>query len=359
MKIILVGVYPPPYGGVSVHIKRLYEKLKKNISINILATNKNKNFKYKTLKKIIFKFPLLKKDCVYHFHNSAVKILSIIAFFNFIFRKKIIVTIHNNRLEENYKNSSKVFKFLLKNFIKYINHIILVSDYLKPFLIEREVKEQNISIIPAYINPVIKEEDYLKINEEVWDFIENSKRKNEKIITGNGNIKFFNNEDLYGLDLLIKLIYLLKKENYEVSLIFALLGYEGQTQKERNYFEILLKKIKEYQVEENIFIYKVKNTEYYPILDKSDIFIRPTNTDGDAVSLRESIYLKKPSIASETVKRPSGTILFKTRDIKDLLKKTKFVLDNYEEEKNKLEKIEVKEYYENVLEVYKKVYKYK
>lgn len=356
MNIILIGMYPPPYGGVSVHIKRLYEKLKQNISIKILATNKNREFEHKKMKKIILEFPFLKEKCIYHFHDSAVKILSFTGFLNFIFKKKVIVTIHNNRLEENYKNSNKIFKFLLKGFIKYINHIVLVSDYLKPFLIECGVKEKNISIIPAYINPVINEKDYLKIDKEVWDFIENSKNKNEKIITGNGNIKFFNNEDLYGLDLLINLIYLLKKNNYKVSLIFALLGYESQTKEERTYFESLLEKIQEYQIEENIFIYKVKDTEYYPILDKTDIFIRPTNTDGDAVSLREAIYFRKPNIASNIVKRPEGTIIFKTRDVKDLFEKTKLVLNNYDEEKNKLGKIEVKEYYEDVLEVYKKVY---
>lgn len=356
MNIILIGMYPPPYGGVSVHIKRLYEKLKQNISINILATNKNKNFKYRKLKKIIFNFPFFKEDCIYHFHDSAVKILSFTGFLNFISKKKVIVTIHNNRLEENYKNSNKIFKFLLKSFIKYINHIILVSDYLKPFLIECGMKEKNISVIPAYINPVINEKDYLKIDKEVWDFIENSKNKNEKIITGNGNIRFFNNEDLYGLDLLIELIYLLKKNNYKISLIFALLGYESQTKEERIYFESLLEKIQEYQIEENIFIYKVKDTEYYPILDKTDIFIRPTNTDGYGISVTEAIHLKKPAIASDVCKRQEGTIYFKSRDIKDLLEKTKSVLNNYDEEKNKLGKIEVKEYYEDVLEVYKKVY---
>ena len=140
-------------------------------------------------------------------------------------------------------------------------------------------------------------------------------------------------------------------------MLFALLGYDNQTQEERNYFEELENRIKKYQIDKEVFIYKVKDTEYYPILDKTDIFIRPTNTDGYGISVTEAIYLKKPAIASDVCQRQKGTIYFKSRDTKDLFEKTKFVLDNYDEEKNKLGKIEVKEYYEEVLEVYKKVYR--
>ena len=361
MKINLIGPFPPPYGGISVHIKRLYEKLKgSNVEAKIYCTNKlnikNQDIKYSNLKNTILKCIFFNKNEVVHIHNSGWKVRGLISLIGFLFNKKIIMTIHGVSLEEEYNTLNKIEKNIYKFLLNKISYMIVVNPQIKEWCIENGILNNKISVIPAYINPVINEKDYLKIDKEVWDFIENSKNRNEKIITGNGNIRFFNNEDLYGLDLLIELIYLLKKDNYKVSLVFALLGYETQTKEERDYFENLLEKIQEYQIEENIFIYKVKDTEYYPILDKTDIFIRPTNTDGDAVSLREAIYFRKSNITSDIVKRPEGTIIFKTRDIKNLLKKTKLVLDNYNEEKNKLEKIKVKEYYEEVLEVYKKVY---
>lgn len=361
MKVNLIGSFPPPYGGISIHIKRLYEKLKSsNIETKIYCTNKlnikNQDIEYSNLKKTILKSIFFDKSEIVHIHNSGWKLRGLISLISFLFNKKVIMTIHGVSLEEEYNNLSKIIKIIYKFLLNKISYMIVVNPQIKEWCIENGILNNKISVVPAYINPVINKEDYLKIDKEVWDFIENSKNKNEKIITGNGNIRFFNDEDLYGLDLLIELIYLLRKNNYKVSLVFALLGYESQTKEEREYFEGLLEKIQEYQIEENIFIYKVKNTEYYPILDKTDIFIRPTNTDGDAVSLREAIYFRKPNIASDIVKRPKGTIIFKTRDIKDLLEKTKLVLDNYDEEKNKVEKLEVKEYYEEVLEVYKKVY---
>lgn len=356
MKIFLLGPYPPPYGGVSVHVKRLYERLKDYTSIKIHTTSKNKFFLSKKIKDIIVFSFFLKKEEIYHIHESSIKLILMLSFINFIRKNKMILTIHNDRFESNYDKESFIIRYLLKKFLKNINHIILVGNNEIEFFYKNNIKKNNISVIPGYINPVINREDYLKIDKQVWKFINDSKEKNEKIITANGNIRFFNNEDLYGLDLLIELIHLLKKDGYKVSLLFALLGYGNQTQEERNYFEELENRIKKYQLDKKIFIYKVKDTEYYPILDKTDIFIRPTNTDGYGISVTEAIYLKRPAIASDVCQRQKGTIYFKSRDIKDLLEKTKLVLNNYNEEKNKLKEIEVKEYYKDVLEIYKKVY---
>lgn len=360
MKINLIGPYPPPYGGISIHIKRLYQKLKTlNIKSNIYCVNKtdtnNKEIKSLKLKKIILLSIFFNKNEIIHLHTSGLKVRLIMSLISFLFNKKLIITIHGVSLEEEYNRLNKFGKIIYKFLLNEISYLIVVNYKIKDWCIKNKILLNKIEVIPAYINPIINENDYLKINKEVWDFIDKSKKKEEKIITANGNIRFFNSEDLYGLDLLIELIYLLKKDEYKVSLLFALLGYDDQTEEEKNYFEELENRIKKYQIDKEIFIYKVKDTEYYPILDKIDIFIRPTNTDGDAVSLREAIYFKKPNIASDVVKRPRGTLIFKTRSMKDLLEKTKFVLNNYDEERNRLEKIEVKEYYEDVLEVYKKV----
>lgn len=359
MKIFLIGEYPPPYGGVSIHIKRLYEKLKDKIFIEIFSTSNERrendgNIINKSIKKSILSIFFMKKNEIYHFHESSIKIVTLISIFSFITRNKIILTIHNDRFEVNYNKANFICQLIIRKFLKYITYIILVGGNTKNFLLK--CKTKNISIIPGYINPTLNVKDYEKIDKNVWKFIKNARAKKYKIISANGNIRFFNKEDLYGLDLLIELTYLLKKNGYKVSLVFALLGYENQSSDERNYFEKLLKKIRKYKIENYIFIYKVKNTEFYPILDKTDIFIRPTNTDSYGISVTEAIYLKKPAIASDVCLRQEGTIYFKSRNITDLLEKTKFVLNNYDREKTKLEKIKIKEYYEDVLEIYKKVY---
>lgn len=358
MKIILIGLYPPPYGGISVHVKRLYKKLiKVGIDTKIYSLNnvrtEDKNINYFSLKKHFFKLFFLKKDTIIHFHGSSYKARILLAMIAYIFRKKVIMTVHGVSLEEEYNNLNRIGKRIYKFFLNKISYLIVVNPQIKEWCIQNNILKEKIEVIPSYINPSIDKQDYKKIDEQVWSFIEERREEKNLLITANGNVRFYNNEDLYGLDLLIELVKSLREKKYRVSLIFALLGYEEHSNKERIYFEKLLNKIKEYSLEKFIYFYKVKNTEYYPILEKCDIFIRPTNTDGYGISVVEALYLKKISIASDVCIRADGTILFKNRNIKELLFQVENIIKNYKIERKKLNNIEIKEYFEEILKIYK------
>ena len=360
MKVILIGSYPPPYGGISIHMQRLYKKLMRNgINTEIYSLNKikkeNERIKYFNLKKDFIKLIFLKKDNIIHFHGSSFKARILLAITAYIFRRKVIMTVHGVSLEEEYKRLNIIGKVLYKFFLNKISYLIVVNPQIKEWCIQNNILKEKIEVIPGYIDPIVDEEDYEKIDKQVWNFIEKRKKAKDVVITANGNIRFYNNEDLYGIDLLVELVERLREKNYKLSLIFALLGYEQQSKEERIYFEKLLKKIKDNKLESFIYFYKVKDTEYYPILEKADIFIRSTNTDGDAISLREGIYFKKICIASDVVVRPDEIILIKNRNIKELLLQVENVIKNYKIEKKRVSDIEIKEYFNEILEVYKKI----
>ena len=77
--------------------------------------------------------------------------------------------------------------------------------------------------------------------------------------------------------------------------------------------------------------------------------MRPTNTDGDANSLREALYFEVSSIASDAAARPDGTILFKNRDANDFISKVKHILDNYTSSKKKLKTLKLEDNSEKLL----------
>ena len=53
---------------------------------------------------------------------------------------------------------------------------------------------------------------------------------------------------------------------------------------------------------------------YFELLKNVDVFVRNTSTDGDALSVKEALYLNKPALCSDVVDRPAGTILFRYSD---------------------------------------------
>jgi hypothetical protein len=77
-----------------------------------------------------------------------------------------------------------------------------------------------------------------------------------------------------------------------------------------------------------------ENISFVRLMQQCDIMIRPTNTDGDSLSVREAIHMEKLVICSDAVSRPEQCILFKNRDLEDLVKKTEdaILLINKKEE---------------------------
>ena len=62
-----------------------------------------------------------------------------------------------------------------------------------------------------------------------------------------------------------------------------------------------------------------------------------------------------PSIASNVVPRPEGTILFENRGIDDFTSKVRDVLDNYKEHKKRLEMITLEDNAEKIINIYQKL----
>jgi hypothetical protein len=72
---------------------------------------------------------------------------------------------------------------------------------------------------------------------------------------------------------------------------------------------------------QDYFLLLNQEISFVNLIAASDIVVRPTNTDGDALTIREGLFLGKTVIASDVVTRPEGTVLFTTRNNEDLKNK--------------------------------------
>lgn len=353
MKIVLIGTYPPPYGGISVHIKRIKQYLEgSGVEVVVYNESKKESANIKVIKRyisFIFIIPFIKGD-IFHFHTLNKKIRILLGFYKML-GKKIILTIHGESLNEQINDSNFFVKTLLIRSLKKIDKIICVNPKNRNELLELGFNQYRIVNIPSYIHPIEEKNDIDNIPKEIWDFM----KKAEFLISANGCIRFHNNEDLYGFDMLVDLISELNYSNIEAKLLVCILDVEGQSDEERSYYNNIKKSIQELKLGEKIKFYEVKDSEFYPILKKSKLFIRPTNTDGYGVSIAEAIYYSVPAIASDVCVRPQGTILFKARDKKSLYDKVTEVISKYEFYKDKVKKIKLEDNSFKLLEVYKKV----
>ncbi|SRX72522.1 glycosyltransferase [Aequorivita antarctica] len=310
--ILEIGPYSA-VGGVSIHIKRLAALLKEqhnftfiDESPRIKADTDVFNLRSKNIGKY---FKLLSGADIVHIHTGILWLQCIHIFLAFIFRKKTIVTIHSL---SNLNNKYSIW--ITQLFLSLTSRTIFVSKE-----ISEKFKLKNKIIIPAFIPPEISEETDLPL--EISTILE--KNKDKKIIVNNAfKLVLYNQQDLYGLDLLIDVARSIKRDQKNYKIIFVIASMDEKL----NLYDYYAQIIKEENLEEEISLIPY-SISFVKLMMASDLVVRATNTDGDALTVREALFLNKPIIASDVTFRPEGTILFANRDSQDLYLKINQVLD--------------------------------
>ena len=105
-----------------------------------------------------------------------------------------------------------------------------------------------------------------------------------------------NGNEIYGIINIINYF----KNNKEIGLVIADPSFKYKEFVEDN--NLLLTS--------NILIIN-ESLSFFMLLKQVDANIRNTSTDGDSISLRESLFLNKLTLATDVVSRPKGTMIYK------------------------------------------------
>ncbi len=215
-------------------------------------------------------------------------------------RKRSVVTIHS------WRGKSSFNQLVQKVALRTANEIVCVNDDIR-----RDLKLKNIVVRHAFIPPDILNQPALPNKVEQW--LQNKVDTRKEIISSNAfRLNKYNGEDLYGLDMIIELAaFLINIEKLNVAFVFCVASVNESTEEAYQGFSKL---IDQYGLKEHFLLLRIENLSFIRILSNSTLTIRATNTDGDALSVRESLHLGVPVIASDCVERPSGAIIFETRN---------------------------------------------
>jgi glycosyltransferase involved in cell wall biosynthesis len=304
--ILIAGPLPPPAGGISIHIHRLQHVLKEHY--NIILVDESRVQKPGIFNLFTFRFftylSLVKQADLLFIHSGNRFFKKLHILMGRIFRKKILITIHGYG-----KKRLSMFRRWDELIYGLAHQIILVN---KEIYQKVQLPPGKCIIRNAFLPPILDEEKPLPTH--VQERIHQAKREGKIILSNNASrLDTFKGQDLYGLDICLKAVHNLVKEGIPVDCIFCVSSLSNG--KER--FDAAQEYIKTHQLESNFLLINEKMS-FVQLISKSDLVLRTTNTDGDSLTIRESLYLKKPVLASDAVKRPTGTHLFISRDQEDL-----------------------------------------
>jgi glycosyltransferase involved in cell wall biosynthesis len=363
MKISIIGVFPPPIGGVSTHVKnlsaRLHEDKLLSIGYDMWRTSDastqypsyirhfNKRgilFKYDTISSIYWLFSTLRKDKagIIHCHEAPLYTAFTFILMRFLFNKKIIYTVHDQtQLVEIGRINIFIriwFYILIKTRIPF--KWIAVSKNIKNQLLSLGVYDKDINVIPAYLPNL----ENGQLDRQIINFL---KKKSLKLCFYSQR---FQEDDIYGCWDTISMAAKLDERVDNLGLIMCIPSIRDTIQ-----IKLLKRFISENMLEAKILIYENFITSLTLLFNHCDIYLRPTKTDGDAMAIREALYSHCVPIASDIVTRPAGCVTFLTGNSDDYLLKTLDVIENLSKCKENIN-TGFRDYYKEILSVYQSAY---
>ncbi|MFB3926345.1 MAG: glycosyltransferase family 4 protein [Syntrophales bacterium] len=311
MKILLVGAYPPPHGGVEVHVRHLEKYLlSRGHDCFVMNMGKNKELaaanlsspKY-ALQAAFLLFRMRDRLCHLHFGGTLhIRLILLTLFSNFVFQGRCVLTIHSGGLPQWGTPKGITRRTLMRTAFSGCGAVICVNREIKEYFMDLGINTAKLHIISPFAFSGIKVEN--SIPSRIKDFM----KKKSTLLCSVGGL-----EPEYGVEFLIGAFKKYLRHRPDSALV--IIGC-GSLEKEIRTF------IRNSSLQENVLLTgDLGHRQTLAVMSSSHCFIRPSFFDGDCISLREAIHIGIPAIASDNGMRPEGTILFPIGDEDKLLER--------------------------------------
>lgn len=282
--LLIFGTLPPPIGGVTISLKNLFKSLSSKKNKEVFLFSKNTIFKFKRF------------DIGHIHYLKRWKIIVAILISNFIC-KKTILTYHGVDFYPEKNLLDRLILFLLDG-------IIVLNKELFNKCIEYQPKI--IKLTPIF------EEGITDDSEENLYF---RKLEDKKYLLLYAFDKVYtDNIEVYGCNFILNLFNELP-ENFILVFIDPKSAYENDIS----------------EIPSNKIIYINKYVKFTNLLKNVDIYLRPTNFDGNSVATLESISLNTPVLASNSVERNEAIFLYQNNNKIDFIEKLISIIENKQE----------------------------
>ncbi len=298
--VLLLAPYPPPFGGVATHVRDLVEVLNRE-GIDVGVAN---HYSLVPGESSVM-FPLNRnpfrywwvasksRNPVLHYHHSTLATLFAISMALKRNHAQVrVVTIHNDYLNPLLKRRStrRIVRRLLSSF----DFVIAVSDEIRHQL--DGVVSAPMIVCPAYI----LDERAGAVRPEAEELFPGS---SPTLVVSAYEVDRTSDEaDLYGLDVAARVFAELRTRQLIRLGIF--IAKEPRSKRDRDYLERIIQIARSTGDAEDIRCFFGEPLK--PALSESNVvYLRPSRTDGDAVSIREALVLGTPVVASDVARRPA------------------------------------------------------
>jgi glycosyltransferase involved in cell wall biosynthesis len=347
MRVLQLGPFPPPNGGVQTNLKAIHDLLGERghdaAVIAITRTSQTEGvpnvYKPRSVFELL-KLLLTHRFDIVHFHVGGdlnFRLATLMLVCGLLPNRKAVVTFHSGGYAAEAVHFAKPFSWRGFAF-RSLDFVIGVNAQMLEMFRCFGVKEQKMRLILPYV--LQKPKPNLEIPEILSGFAE----KHQPFLLTVGLL-----EKEYALSLQIEALEPILTKFPNAGLM--ILG-SGSLEKE------LRELIEAKKYREKIFLTgDVEREITIHLIERADLLLRPTYFDGDAVSVREALFLRTPVIATDNGMRPNGVNLISLPPRVEILVEKIFQVLTNKVEQNSAENFGGWENIEAVLNVYEELLK--
>jgi glycosyltransferase involved in cell wall biosynthesis len=312
--VLILGPYPPPLGGVSSNVQRLMPLLA-DAGVNARVLNHftggvGDPFVIGSLRRnpaLYFLLPRRFRPSVVHYHHSRLSTLVAVALGRRrAARARYVVSVHSPNVVATLRSRVAPLRALTRWALGRFDEAIAVNERIAADLREA-LPGIDVTVIPDFLPPPEAAADELP--REVERFLASSGRT---LVVSAYRISFTRDGgDLYGLDTTIEAFAELACADKALRLAIFI-GQPVRRRRDRAYLASLQARVRAVGLADRVLV--VTAAPLTPAFRHDVVFVRPTRSDGDAVSIREALLRGVPVIASDIVGRAPGVRLVPVAD---------------------------------------------
>lgn len=312
MKVLLVGDYPPPTGGIAIHVQQLRRFLLKGgarckvLDIGeggvpapgVLAARSRIRYALRLLQ-------FAARGWQIHLHvpgdnpTSWWIVASAVAIGR-VFGRPALVTLHSGLLPV-YLAQSPGRRRFARAVLSHCSRVIAVSEEIGSALREADLPAPLIAVHPAFLGsqlqPGLPPKNFATVRGSCRPLLAMADHPSS----------------IYGRRDAFRALRLLTPDFPDIGLAMFGPGQRSESVESDALAEGVRGRVHDFG--------ELDHSSTLGLIARCDAFLRPTSIDGDSLSVREALSLGTRCVASDVSVRPPGTVLFRAEDCQDLAEK--------------------------------------
>ena len=305
--VLLVGPYPPPFGGVAAHVERLAAAIQREgMTVGVLNHGRSVRPGHLILGDLhrnpIRYWRALRRHSgsVVHYHHSRwVTLLATALALSRVKDGFSVITVHGQGLLRTLDSAHPVLRQLTGRAISSFDEVVVVSPEIAQAL-KNALPHRTIHVIPAYL-PAELGNGWGTVSQDLHSFLKRGRPT--LLVSAYRAVADNSGSTVYGLEFALEVFLAISTDHANAQLAM-LIACHPHSRAERERIAWLSGRIAAAGVADRIRV--CVGEPLPPAFAHDCVYLRPTTTDGDAISIREALAAGRAVIASDVVARPPG-----------------------------------------------------